>query len=73
MINKKQILDLYQKVINEINLELGQTEQIKRIRLVNEPWTVSTGELSPTLKLKRKIIMEKHKDLVEQIYFGQKN
>jgi long-chain acyl-CoA synthetase len=73
MINKKQILDLYQKVINEINLELGQTEQIKRIRLVTEPWLVSTGELSPTLKLKRKVIMEKHKDLIEQIYFGQKN
>jgi long-chain acyl-CoA synthetase len=73
MINKRQILDLYQKVINNINKELGQTEQIKRIRLVPNEWSVQSGELSPTLKLKRKFVMLKYKEIIRQIYSGQKN
>lgn len=73
MIAKPVVTELYQKVVNEINGQLGQTEQIKRIRLVSQEWSVSSGELSPTLKLKRKYIMDKYKDIVEQIYLSQKN
>lgn len=71
LIAKKRIVEQYQKVINEINKELGQTEQIKRFRLISDEWTASSGELSPTLKLKRKVIMEKYKDLTDQIYLNK--
>ena len=58
----------FQKEVNEINKELGQTERIKRFRLVSEEWSSQTGELSPTLKLKRKFLYEKYALLIEEIF-----
>ncbi|HOK99330.1 MAG TPA: long-chain fatty acid--CoA ligase [Bacteroidales bacterium] len=49
LIKLPQIQSLYQQVVAEVNKQLGQTEQIKRIRLLSTPWSYETGELSPTL------------------------
>ncbi len=68
LIKHPTITELYQKIVNEINLKLGQTEQIKRIRLIPDTWSYETGELSPTLKLKRKFIMHKYRKLINEIY-----
>jgi len=68
-----KVIDRFQREINEMNKLLGQTEQIKRFRLVCEEWTTQTGELSPTLKLRRKYISEKYKDILQDIYSVQKN
>ncbi len=57
-----------QKEVNEMNKNIGLTEQIKRFRLVVEEWTPQTGELSPTLKLKRKVLTDKYKNMMEEIY-----
>jgi long-chain acyl-CoA synthetase len=43
-------------------------EQVKKFELLPNEWTIDSGELTPTLKLKRKVIMEKYKDAVERIY-----
>ena len=51
-----------------MNKDLGHWEQVKKFVLVPEEWSVETGELTPTLKLKRKIVMEKYKDLYNQLY-----
>jgi long-chain acyl-CoA synthetase len=63
-----KVVELFQKEINTINSERGQTEQIKRFRLVTEEWTSATGELSPTLKLKRKILYEKYNSIINDIF-----
>ncbi len=68
LIQNPDVIARYQKEIYNYNKSLGQTEQIKKFRLVPDEWRVETGELSPTLKLKRKFIAEKYKELVEQIY-----
>ena len=68
MVSKSEVIQRYQTVINNINRELGQTEQIKRIRIVADEWSVMNGDLSPTMKLKRKHIQDKYKEIVEQIY-----
>jgi long-chain acyl-CoA synthetase len=68
LICKQRVIECYQKAINEINKLLGQTEQIKRFRLVADEWSTQSGELSPTLKLRRRFIYEKYKDIIEQIY-----
>ncbi len=73
LVRKKEILDLFQDVVNRMNKKLGQTEQVKRFRLVCEEWTPLTGELSPTLKLKRKVITEKYKSILDEIYSVQKS
>ncbi len=68
LIKNPEVIERFQKEVNTINKSLGLTEQIKRFRLVSEEWTQQTGELSPTLKLKRKYICDKYGDLIEDIF-----
>lgn len=68
LITLKPVLARFQREVNEINKTVGAAEQVKRFRLVTEEWTPFSGELSPTLKLKRRVIIERYKDLVDQIY-----
>ncbi|GGB73521.1 AMP-dependent synthetase [Flavobacterium suaedae] len=68
IINCKEILDRVQEEVNEINKKFGHWEQIKRFELTSELWSVEGGEMTPTLKLKRKVIKEKYKNLYDKIY-----
>lgn len=68
LIKLPQIQALFQEVVAKANQQLGQTEQIKRIRLLATPWSYETGELSPTLKLKRKFILQKYRHIINEIY-----
>ena len=68
LITLPEVNTRYQKEVNEINKTLSQHENIKRFRLVTDEWSPATGELSPTLKLKRKIIQEKYKNILDEIY-----
>ncbi len=51
-----------------MNKNLGEFEQIKRFRLVTEEWTPQTGELSPTLKLRRNILTGRYQNIINEIY-----
>jgi len=73
LINLKEVQERFQKEINEVNVNLGEHEKVKRIRLVEEEWTPQTGEMSPTLKLKRKVLYEKYDPVVKEIYSAGKN
>ncbi len=73
LITKPQIIARYQQEINAINKNLGPHEQVKRFRLVVDEWASATGELSPTLKLKRKFLHEKYDALIKEVYFMSKN
>jgi long-chain acyl-CoA synthetase len=73
LIQIPQVQARYQRVVIETNKNLGLTEQIKRFRLVYEEWSPSTGELSPTLKLKRKFLMTRYEKIVDEIFSLQKN
>lgn len=63
-----EVQSYFQKEVKEINKTLGQHEEIKRFRLVPDSWSPQTGELSQTLKLKRRFIESKYKDLIESIF-----
>ena len=54
--------------VQKYNQRFGHIEQLKKIELVSDTWTVETGELTPTMKLKRRVILAKYKDLIEKIY-----
>jgi len=73
IIQHPKILQLFQTQVNEINATLGDYEKIKRFRLVPDEWNQNTGELSPTLKLKRKFIVEKYQQTLDEIYSISKN
>jgi long-chain acyl-CoA synthetase len=68
LIEIHEVIERFSKEVKEVNKSLGEYEQIKRFRLVTEEWTPQTGELSPTLKLKRNLIAQHYKDLIADIY-----
>ncbi len=71
MIELPQVYSIINKEINKLNKDLNKTEKILRFKLVCEEWTPETGELSPTLKLKRKFIDNKYKELLQEVYVNK--
>ncbi len=71
LIQLPQILTLFNEEIKKFNKTFSNPERISRFKLVPDEWSPATGELSPTLKLKRKNIEEKYIKLLEQIYIKQ--
>ena len=57
-----------EKEMEKVNTELGNWEKIKKIELSPNEWSIEGGELTPTLKLKRKVIKEKYTDLYNRMY-----
>ncbi len=68
LVQHPEIIKRLQKEVSRLNKHLGQVEQIKRFRLVCEPWTNASGELSPTLKLKRRVLYSKYEHILKDIY-----
>ena len=68
LIVQPRVLEHYKQIIEAYNMEFNQVEQIKKFELLPDEWTVDGGELTPTLKLKRKVIMDKYKVAIERIY-----
>ncbi len=68
LIQLPQVVEKIQNEVNLVNKTLGSHEQISRIRLVCEEWTPATGELSPTLKLRRNVVAAKYEHLIDDIY-----
>ena len=67
-INNPEVLALYKELIDSFNKFFNPVEQIKRFELLPNEWTIESGELTPTLKLKRKVIIEKYSPIIERIY-----
>jgi len=68
LIQNRAVLDIYRAEVDKYNVNFGHVEQIKRFELVADEWSTGGGELTPTLKLKRKIIMDKYSALIHKIF-----
>ncbi len=68
LVGKEAVVHKIMEEVNQYNHLFGNWEQIKKIELTAITWSVETGELTPTLKLKRKFIMQKYAHLVRKIY-----
>lgn len=62
------ILKTIEKEINEVQKHLATYEKIRKFSLLQTPFTIESGELTPTLKIKRKFVEEKYKKLIENMY-----
>jgi long-chain acyl-CoA synthetase len=62
------ILQIYQEVLDTYNAEFNQWEQVKKFALLDKEWSIDGGELTPTLKLRRKKVFEKYSELIDKIY-----
>lgn len=68
LLKNEAIKDLFKKQIDEVNEKLPRYEQVKYFKVLDKPFSVETGELTPTLKLKRRIVLENFKEDIESMY-----
>ncbi len=68
LIHNPKVIARYQEEIDKINKHLGRHEQIKKFELTCREWTTETGELSPTLKLKRNYLKKVYKAKLDYLY-----
>ena len=64
----KMVIDRIQEEIDHCNEKFGNWEKVKRFELTPDIWSIDAGHLTPTMKLRRKIIKEKYNDLYQKIY-----
>ncbi len=67
-IEHPQVVAAYQEIVDRVNATLPSYETLKRLRLVAEEWTLETGELTPSMKLKRRVILERYAPQIAWMY-----
>ena len=68
LIRHPEIVKLYEKRVRENTQELARYETVKKFTLLPRPFTQEGGEMTPTMKLKRKAVIQKYGDLIEKMY-----
>ncbi len=68
MLRHPKVVELYKELIESFNKYFNHVEQVKKFELLPNEWTIDTGEMTPKLSLKRKVVMEKYRDTVERMY-----
>ncbi|CAL2063372.1 long-chain fatty acid--CoA ligase [Tenacibaculum sp. 190524A05c] len=68
LVSNEKVIARLQEEVDDCNCNFGKWEQIKRFELTPEEWTIDSGHLTPTMKMKRKIIKEIYTDLYEKMY-----
>ncbi len=63
-----RILDLFERQVDALTKDLAQFEKVKRIALLERELTIEGGELTPTLKVKRRVVDEKYRDVIDRMY-----
>jgi long-chain acyl-CoA synthetase len=68
MVKDKKVVAEYQKIVDEVNKGLGHFETMKRMKVVGEEWTIEGGELTPSMKLKRRVVEKKYATEIDEFY-----
>ena len=68
LVGTAKVRELYKGIVEDLNKRLAQFETIKKIVIVPDEFTVASGEITPTLKLKRRVIETKYKQQIDELY-----
>jgi len=71
LVKHPEILKLFVNLRSIYNKEFSEVEHVKKIALIPDPWTIEGGEITPTLKVKRKFVLAKYADVIDGIYGGE--
>jgi len=68
LLRNPRVIEFFRELVESFNKFFNHVEQIKKFELLPHEWSVETGEMTPKLSLKRKVIMEKYRDAIQRIY-----
>jgi long-chain acyl-CoA synthetase len=68
VIHDPRVQDMYKDLVESFNKYFNHVEQVKKFELLPNEWSVETGEMTPKLSLKRKVIIEKYREAIDRIY-----
>lgn len=68
LIANEKVISKYEEIIDELNQNFARVEQIKNFKLMPQEFTQESGELTPTLKIKRKVIANKYGEIIESLF-----
>lgn len=68
VVEKKEIIDFYKDKLKELQHELSDFEKVKKFTLMPSEFEINSGEITPTLKVKRNVVLKKYADLIEKMY-----
>jgi long-chain acyl-CoA synthetase len=68
LVKRADVIKLYDEIVDALNRELSQFERIKKFTLLPAEFTVESGELTPTLKVKRKVVEERWREVIKELY-----
>ncbi len=68
VVKEQKVLKVIQDEVEKFNENFGQVEKVKRFKLLPVDWTVDTGEMTPTMKVKRDVVMKKFSEAVDDLY-----
>jgi long-chain acyl-CoA synthetase len=68
LVTRADVVALYQEIVDALNRELAQFERIKKIAILPNEFSITSGELTPTLKVKRRVVEEHCRSMIEQLY-----
>ena len=68
MVKDPKVQKAYEAIVKKVNTGLEHHETIKKVGVVAEEWAIESGELTPSMKLKRRVILEKYKEQIDALY-----
>jgi len=68
MIHNDMVLKRYAKEVKRLNEGLGEVEKVKRFELISDEWTIANGIMTPTLKVKRKVVMDRYANTIDRLF-----
>ena len=72
LLKNSEVLEMFEKRINELQHGLAKFEQVKKFKLLPKAFSMDEGELTPTQKLRRKVINSRYQDEIEEMYQEKK-
>jgi long-chain acyl-CoA synthetase len=68
LVANSRVTALYAEIIRQVNVSLANFETLKRFRVVSDEWSIDSGELTPSMKLKRRVITARYAALIDALY-----
>lgn len=71
LVKNPKVVKAYQEIVDKVNASLPSYESMKRMRVVPDEWSLEEGELTPSMKLKRRVVEKKYEKEIAEFYVDE--